>query len=83
MPTAEKVLLTPQEYLAKERQADFRSSVSHDSPLVERYVCQDDGTWMLKDFRGLEQTLEFASVPAKIPLADIYRGVKFPEATNR
>lgn len=53
--------------------------VSQDSPLVERCVRQDDGTWTLKDFRGLDCTFEFASIPASVPLADIYRGVKFPE----
>jgi Uma2 family endonuclease len=57
--------------------------VSQDSPLVERYVRQDDGTWTLRDFRGLDQTFEFATVSVKIPLADIYRGVKFPDATGR
>jgi Uma2 family endonuclease len=57
--------------------------VSQDEALVERYVRQEDGTWTLKDFRGLDQTFEFATVPVKTPLADIYSGVKFPQATSR
>jgi len=57
--------------------------VSQDQPLVERFVRQEDGTWTLKEFRGLDQTFEFASVPVQIPLADIYRVVKFPEAMKR
>jgi Uma2 family endonuclease len=56
--------------------------VSQDEPLVERFVRQEDDTWTLKEYRGLDQKFEVASVPAKIPLTDIYRGIKFPEATK-
>jgi Uma2 family endonuclease len=57
--------------------------VAHDQPLVERYVRQEDTTWTLKEYRGLEQTFEFVTAPVRIPLADIYRGITFPETTNR
>jgi Uma2 family endonuclease len=56
--------------------------VSQDQPLVERFVRQEDGTWTLRDFRGLDQTFEFVTVPVQIPLADIYRGVKFPDVAK-
>jgi Uma2 family endonuclease len=53
--------------------------VAQDQPLVERYVRQPDGSWLLTVFEGLSQTFAFASVPARIGLADIYSGVTFPE----
>jgi len=45
--------------------------VTQDRPLVERYVRQDDGTWVLTVFSDLAQTFAFASVNVPIPLADI------------
>jgi Uma2 family endonuclease len=53
--------------------------VAQDRPFVERYVRQADNTWVLKDFAGLEATFEFASAPARVPLAEIYRDVRFPD----
>ena len=52
--------------------------IAQDQPLVERYVRQPDGGWLLTEFRGLTQTFAFTSIPVKIALADIYRGVEFP-----
>jgi Uma2 family endonuclease len=52
--------------------------VTQDEPLVERYVRNDDGSWAQTDFEGLENAMSFASVPVKMPLADVYRGVEFP-----
>jgi Uma2 family endonuclease len=51
--------------------------VSQDRPLVERFVRQADGSWLLTEFAGLETRFPFASVPAEVPLAEIYRGVDF------
>jgi Uma2 family endonuclease len=51
--------------------------VSQDRPLVERFVRQTDGSWLLTEFAGLETRLPLASVPAEVPLAEIYRGVDF------
>jgi Uma2 family endonuclease len=53
--------------------------VAQDRPLVERYVRQADGSWVLTIFEGLSATFAFASIPARIPLAEIYNGVEFPE----
>ncbi len=47
-------------------------------PLVERYVRQPNGDWLLTEFRGLSQTFAWAAVPVKIALAEIYRSVEFP-----
>ena len=52
--------------------------VSQDEPLVERYVRQADGAWGRVAFAGLDAELAFASVPAAVPLRDVYAGVTFP-----
>jgi Uma2 family endonuclease len=53
--------------------------VAQDRPLVERYVRQADGSWVLTVFDQPGQVFAFASIPVEIPLADIYGGVKFGE----
>src|SRR5262245_47893852 len=53
--------------------------VAQDEPFCERRVRQADGSWALVGFEGLSATLEFTSVAARIPLADVYAGVTFPE----
>lgn len=50
--------------------------VAQDHPLVERYVRQADDTWVLTMYSDITQTFEFATIKAKIALADIYRGVE-------
>jgi hypothetical protein len=46
-------------------------------------LAQADDTWVLAAFSELAQTFEFGSVAAPIPLAEIYRGVQFPETPSR
>lgn len=53
--------------------------VAQDEPLAERYVRQPDGGWLLTTATGLDAELVLASVPARVRLADLYAGVKFPE----
>jgi Uma2 family endonuclease len=57
--------------------------VAQDEPLVERHVRQPDGSWLLTEFAALDRVFEFASVPARVPLAEIYRDVTFPETPPR
>ena len=52
--------------------------VSQDESLIERFVRQDDGAWTLTIVRGPEAEFALATVPARISLADIYRGIEFP-----
>ena len=54
--------------------------VSQSEAVCERFTRQADGLWGYATFVGLEAELAFASVPAAIPLADIYAGVSFPES---
>ncbi len=57
--------------------------VAQDRPFVERYVRQSDGSWLLTEFSGLEAVLAFATITAQVGLAEIYRGVEFPEIPLR
>jgi Uma2 family endonuclease len=57
--------------------------VAQDRPLVERYVRQADDSWMLTAFSAMTETFAFGTIPVKVALADIYRGVEFPESTGR
>ncbi len=57
--------------------------VSQDRPLVERYVRQDDATWVLTAFSDPTQTFAFGTVAVQVPLAEIYRGVTFADTTPR
>src|SRR5262249_53469062 len=53
--------------------------VAQDQPLVERYVRQANGSWLLTVFSDPLGEFSFASIPVRVPLSEIYRGVKFPE----
>jgi Uma2 family endonuclease len=57
--------------------------IAQDRPLVERFVRQPDDSWLMTAFSDIQQVFSFASVPVKIALADIYRGVEFPANTQR
>ena len=57
--------------------------IAQDRPLLERYVRQDDQSWILTVFDDLTQTFEATTIPVRIPLAEIYRGVIFPENAGR
>jgi Uma2 family endonuclease len=57
--------------------------VAQDRPLIEWYVRQGDGTWVLTAFSDLTATFEFATLAAPVPLVDIYRGVQFPATPSR
>jgi Uma2 family endonuclease len=52
--------------------------VAQDEPVVERFVRQADGTWVLTVVTGLTGEVTFHTVTARIGLADIYNGVDFP-----
>lgn len=52
--------------------------VSQNEPLVERFTRQADGSWAQTDVVGPDATMTLATVPASVPLADVYRGVEFP-----
>ncbi len=57
--------------------------VSQDRAIVERFVRQDDESWLLTPFSGLSEIFHYATLDARVALADIYRGVKLPESPGR
>lgn len=56
--------------------------VAQDEPLCDRYVRLADDSWALVSFVGMEAVLEFGTVPAKVPLGEIYAGVNFEDAAG-
>src|SRR5437763_806965 len=48
--------------------------VAQDRPLVERYVRQADGSWLLTVVEGPSSTFTFTSIPVRIPLSAVYNG---------
>jgi Uma2 family endonuclease len=50
--------------------------VSQDEALVERFVRQADGAWGRVAFDGPDAELVFATIPARVPLRDVYAGVE-------
>ncbi len=54
--------------------------VAHDAQRVERFTRQPDDTWLLTVFADPAGDMELASVPVRVPLADVYRGVTLPAA---
>jgi Uma2 family endonuclease len=57
--------------------------VSQDEPVCERFVRQPDGNWLLTTVSGLDKVFEFASIPVRVPLTEIYRDVTFSETPPR
>ena len=57
--------------------------VSQDEPMCERFSRTPDGFWVVTSFVGLDAALELASIPIRIPLADIFAGVTFPDPPPR
>ena len=57
--------------------------VAQDQPLVERFVRQPDGDWLLTTFSGISGHMELLTGPARVPMADVYAGVTFPEHPPR
>ena len=54
--------------------------VAQDEHKVEQYVRQPDGRWLLSDIRTPEGVVELVSVPAALPLREIYDRVVLPSS---
>jgi Uma2 family endonuclease len=52
--------------------------VAQDQMLLERYVRQDNDSWLLTSFDDPAGEFALTSVPVRVPLAEIYRGVELP-----
>ncbi|MBX9579723.1 MAG: Uma2 family endonuclease [Gemmataceae bacterium] len=64
-----------------ERLPSFREYVlvAQNAPVVERFVRRDDGTWAPSRVVGLDAELAFDTIPVRVPLAEVYAGVTFPD----
>ena len=49
------------------------------TPRVETFLRGRDGAWTFTPFSGLDATLLLSTVDIRIPLAEIYTGVTFPD----
>lgn len=49
--------------------------VSQDVMRIERFVRQPDNSWLLSVFTDPDRPFAMATVPATVPMADIYRDV--------
>lgn len=56
--------------------------VSQESPRVEIYERQSDGSWRFREIGGLDASLLIASIGTELPLAEIYDGVSFPPPSS-
>jgi len=56
--------------------------VAQDEPHVERFLRQDDGSWVLNVIKGADATLSLESVNCKLPLSEIYEDVEFEGAED-
>ncbi len=52
--------------------------IAQHRPHVSQFVKHGDGFWMNLEFNDLSETVELKSVPCKLFLSAIYRGVTFP-----
>ncbi len=53
--------------------------VAQDEPAIERQVRQSQWDWLLTTITSLDAESELVTVPVKVPMADIYAGVTFPD----
>ena len=56
--------------------------VSQDTPQVEQYVRQDDGTWTFTFAEGLDPASAVTVLGVSLPLTEVYDRVTFPEAVR-
>lgn len=51
--------------------------VAQDEPHVERFLRQEDGSWLLTFYTGLEASLQLTTLECVLPLSEIYEDVTF------
>jgi Uma2 family endonuclease len=57
--------------------------VNQHEPLIEQFIRQPGGEWLLRDVAGLDGKLSLSSIGITIALADVYSKVRFPPASRR
>ena len=56
--------------------------VAQNEPHVERFLKQDDGSWLLNVIKGSEATLPLSSVGCALQLSEIYEDVEFEDTED-
>jgi Uma2 family endonuclease len=56
--------------------------IEQDRPSCERRVRQSNGSWLITYFENLDGFFELASIPAKIPMKDIFAGVQLRDPNS-
>jgi Uma2 family endonuclease len=51
--------------------------VSQDEVSVEHQACQGDGSWLLREIRGLDAVIDIPAIGCALPLAGVYREIEF------
>ena len=57
--------------------------VTQDRASVERYIRQTDGGWLLQEIESIEASVQFDSIYVMVPLAEIYRNIRFEDAEKQ
>jgi Uma2 family endonuclease len=57
--------------------------VSQEQSLIERFVRQQDGNWMLERLNNLDSSLKLDSVEIELPLHQVYSGIAFGPEDDR
>ena len=47
------------------------------SYFIEHYTRTDEGLWLLREYDGIEGTVNFISVEVEMPIAQIYEEIEF------
>jgi Uma2 family endonuclease len=51
--------------------------VHKEAPYIEHQVGQPDGSWLMRDLRGMDAVLRLASATAEAPFHILYEGIEF------
>jgi Uma2 family endonuclease len=54
--------------------------VAQDAPRIEQWIRQPDDNWLRTETRGLDASIQLASVDCVLPLAEIYDKIEWPVA---
>jgi Uma2 family endonuclease len=57
--------------------------VSQRKPLIEQFIRQDSGEWLLRDVAGMDAKLSLPSLNITIALSEVFAQVQFPTDTGR
>ena len=53
--------------------------VSQNAPVIEHYIKQEDGDWLLKEYHGADKNFTIEAVDVNAALGDVYDHIEFAE----